>query len=128
MTVAYAIRALLAASHISATVNYMPHTGTNAIAVMDTGGMASDYAHGLSPAIYDNPSFQILIRNASKPAADALITSILAILDGKLNVISGQVTFIEIRQSTPAIYLGRVQTDAGETNEYSLNFNAKLRR
>ena len=128
MTVAYLIRTLLTTASITASVNYMDFTVTDAIAVMDTGGMASDYTHGTSPAIDDNPSFQILIHNASKVTADGIIDSILATLDGKMNVVSGTVTFIEIRQSSPAIYLGKVQTDKGETNEYSLNFNAKLRR
>ena len=128
MTVAYLIRTLLTTASITASVNYMPFTGTDAIAVMDTGGMGSEYTHGTSPAIDDNPSFQILIHNASKTDADTVIDSILATLDGKMNIASGDVTFIEIRQSSPAIYLGRVQTDKGETNEYSLNFNAKLRR
>jgi len=128
MSVAYDIRALLASASITASVNNMPLNVTDAVAVFETGGMPPDYTHGTAPAIDDKPSFQILIHNASKTAADTLIDTILSTIDGKMNITAGNQIYTEIRQSTPAIYLGRVQTDAGETNEYSLNFTARTRR
>lgn len=128
MSVAYDIRALLASVNITASVNNMPLNVTDAIGIFETGGMPPDYTHGMSPDIDDRPSFQIIVHNASKPAATAIIESILATIDGKMNILAGDQTYTEIRQSTPAIYLGKIHTDAGETNEYSLNFTARTRR
>ena len=130
MSVGYDIRALLASAGIAAQVNNVDDGVQNTVAVMETSGFQPIRCHSGTQAalIIDRPSFQILVRNSSKPAATALIEQIIGVLDG----IAGQEIngeyYISVMMASSPMYLGRVQTMAGETNEYSINFDTQKTR
>ena len=127
MSVGYDIRALLASAGIAAQVNNVDDGVQNTVAVMETSGFQPIRCHSQTQAalVVDRPSFQILVRNSSKVAATELIGQIIATLDG----ISGQEIngeyYISVLMASSPMYLGRVQTLAGETNEYSINFDTQ---
>ena len=62
------------------------------------------------------------VHNASKATANTVIDTIITALDNRANETINGNFYQSVRMSTPPYYLGLVQTGAGETNEYSINF------
>ena len=127
MSVGYDIRALLASAGIQAQVNNVDDSVQNTVAVMETSGFQPIRCHSASQValVVDRPSFQIIVRNSSKQNAAALLKQIVSTLDG----IAGQEIngehYVSVLMASSPMYLGRVQTLAGETNEYSINFDTQ---
>lgn len=127
MSVAYDIRALLSSAGIAAQVNNVDDSVLNTVAVMETSGFQPIRCHSATQGtlVVDRPSFQIIVRNSSKASATTLIEQIISVLDG----IAGQEIngehYISVLMASSPMYLGRAQTQAGETNEYSINFDTQ---
>lgn len=127
MSVGYDIRAHLASAGIAAQVNNVDDSVLNTVAVMETSGFQPVRCHSTTQdaLVVDRPSFQIIVRNSSKASATTLIEQIIGVLDG----IAGQEIngehYISVLMASSPMYLGRAQTQAGETNEYSINFDTQ---
>ena len=130
MTTAEDISVYLTEQGITASVNDIDNTTTDAIGVFDTGGFAPVRCHG-SKAYqhpYDRPSFQILLRCANKLTASTRLDNITGVLDGIMNQTLNGHYYLKIEQNTSVSYLGRVETESGETNEYSVNYTSVKQR
>lgn len=127
MSVGYDIRALLTSAGITAQVNNVDDSLQNTIAVMETSGFQPIRCHSATQEALtiDRPSFQIIVRNSSKPVANTLIEQIIATLDGIAGQEINGEQYISVLMASSPMYLGRVQTQAGETNEYSINFDTQ---
>ena len=127
MSVGYDIRALLTSAGITAQVNNVDDGLQNTVAVMETSGFQPIRYHSATQEALtiDRPSFQIIVRNSSKPVANTLIEQIIATLDGIAGQEINGEQYISVLMASSPMYLGRVQTQAGETNEYSINFDTQ---
>lgn len=115
------------------SVNYVSETKSNAISIMETGGNTPVRPHGIKTETeviqnqIDRPTFQVILRRSDKPTAEQDIKIIRGLLDGiTLQDINGT-RYISITQTATAAYLGKVRTDEGDSNEYSLNFEAQIK-
>jgi ribosomal protein S27E len=124
MSVGDDMKSLLTTAGVTANKNYLDMSVQNAVAVMETGGFSPIKCHGghTTTTTFDRPSFQILVHNASKASANTVIDTIVTALDNRANESINGHFYQSVRMSTPPYYLGLVQTAAGETNEYSINF------
>jgi ribosomal protein S27E len=124
MSVGDDMKSLLTTAGVTASKNYLDMSVQNAVAVMETGGFSPIKCHGghTTTTTFDRPSFQILVHNASKASANTVIDTIVTALDNRANESINGHFYQSVRMSTPPYYLGLVQTAAGETNEYSINF------
>lgn len=91
---------------------------------METGGYAALKTHGSTKAnpIIDQPSFQIILHKQYKDDASDILELLKTLLDGALCTVINDTRYLQIEQTAPPIYLGKVQTERGETNEYSVNY------
>ena len=130
MSVGDDMKSLLTAAGVTANKNYLDMSVQNAVAIMETGGFSPIKSHGghASTVTFDRPSFQILVHNASKATANTVIDTIITALDNRANETINGHFYQSVRISTPPYYLGLVQTGAGETNEYSINFITQKNR
>lgn len=129
MTIGYDMRVFLAAEGFTdISVNNVDDTRANTISIMETGGLPSTRAHkaGKAPAEIIRPSFQIVLRRTSKETAAADIENIRELLDGIILKTINGTKYITVQQVGQAVYLGKFRTDAGDTNEYSLNFETQI--
>ena len=124
MSVGDDMKSLLTTAGVTASKNYLDMSVQNAVAVMETGGFSPIKCHGghTTTTTFDRPSFEILVHNASKASANTVIDTIVTALDNRANETINGHFYQSVRMSTPPYYLGLVQTAAGETNEYSINF------
>lgn len=127
MSIGHDIKTHLTANgYQNVTVNDVSEAKANTIAVMETGGFAGTRRHGTTATLeVSRPSFQLIIRRTNKTTAATDIAAIEGLLDGKLMTTINGTLYLSILQTTPAAFLGQVRTDAGDTNEYSLNFEAQ---
>ena len=130
MSVGDDMKTLLTNAGVAANKNYLDMSVQNAVAIMETGGFSPIKSHGghASTVTFDRPSFQILVHNASKATANTVIDTIITALDNRANETINGHFYQSVRISTPPYYLGLVQTGAGETNEYSINFITQKNR
>lgn len=130
MSVGDDMKTLLTIAEVTASKNYLDMSVQNAVAIMETGGFSPIKCHGghASTVTFDRPSFQILVHNASKADANTVIDTIVTALDNRANETINGHFYQSVRMSTPPYYLGLVQTGAGETNEYSINFVTQKNR
>ena len=130
MSVGDDMKTLLTAAGVTASKNYLDMSVQNAVAIMETGGFSPIKCHGghASTVTFDRPSYQILVHNASKADANTVIDTIITALDNRANETINGHFYQSVRMSTPPYYLGLVQTGAGETNEYSINFITQKNR
>ena len=130
MSVGDDMKTLLTAAGVTANKNYLDMSVQNTVAIMETGGFSPIKCHGghASTVTFDRPSFQILVHNASKATANTVIDTIITALDNRANETINGHFYHSVRMSTPPYYLGLVQTGAGETNEYSINFVTQRNR
>ena len=130
MSVGDDMKSLLTTAGVTADKNYLDMSVQNAVAIMETGGFSPIKSHGghASTVTFDRPSFQILVHNASKAEANMVIDTIITSLDNRANETINGHFYQSVRMSTPPYYLGLVQTGAGETNEYSINFVTQKNR
>jgi hypothetical protein len=130
MSVGDDMKSLLTTAGVTANKNYLDMSVQNAVAVMETGGFSPIKCHGgpTTTTTFDRPSFQILVHNASKASANTVIDTIVTALDNRANESINGHFYQSVRMSTPPYYLGLVQTAAGETNEYSINFVTQKNR
>jgi len=99
--------------------SYLPDNVTNSMAVLDTGGTQPD------PDIpTKEPTFQIVIRNATYSAGKTLLDAIRSALHQKANVTYGSTYFYFILAISEGGHLGR--NDNG-FDEFSINFRARIR-
>ena len=124
MSVGDDMKSLLTTAGVTANKNYLDMSVQNAVAIMETGGFSPIKCHGgyATTVTFDRPSFQILVHNASKANANTVIDTIVTALDNRANETINGHFYQSVRMSTPPYYLGLIQTGAGETNEYSINF------
>ena len=124
MSVGDDMKSLLTAAGVTADKNFLDMSVQNAVAIMETGGFSPIKCHGghATTVTFDRPSFQILVHNASKADANTVIDTIITALDNRANETINGNFYQSVRMSTPPYYLGLLQTEAGETNEYSINF------
>lgn len=130
MSVGDDMKSLLTTAGVTTNKNYLDMSVQNAVAVMETGGFSPIKCHGghTTTTTFDRPSFQILVHNASKASANTVIDTIVTALDNRANETINGHFYQSVRMSTPPYYLGLVQTAAGETNEYSINFVTQKNR
>ena len=130
MSVGDDMKSLLTTAGVTADKNYLDMSVQNAVAIMETGGFSPIKSHGghASTVTFDRPSFQILVHNASKAEANMVIDTIITSLDNRANETINGHFYQSVRMSTPPYYLGLLQTGAGETNEYSINFVTQKNR
>lgn len=124
MSVGDDMKTLLTAAGVTADKNYLDMSVQNAVAIMETGGFSPIKCHGghATTVTFDRPSFQILVHNASKADANTVIDTIITALDNRANEMINGNFYQSVRMNTPPYYLGLIQTEVGETNEYSINF------
>ena len=130
MSVGDDIKTLITAAGVTADKNYLDMSVQNAVAIMETGGFSPIKCHGgyATTVTFDRPSFQILVHNASKADANTVIDTIITTLDNRANEMINGNFYQSVRMNTPPYYLGLIQTEAGETNEYSINFVTQKNR
>ena len=130
MTTAKDISVYLAGLGIVASYNDVDNSTTDTISIMDTGGYAPVRCHGAqaNQHPYDRPSFQVIVRCASKETASTRIDEINNALDGIMNQTLNGNYYLKIEQNTSVSYLGRGETEEGETNEYSVNYTSVKQR
>lgn len=128
MTAAQDIVAYLAAHNISATLNHVDETKVNTIGVIDTGGYSPERCHGTQSTVLDRPSVQIIVRGDTKRYSLSVLSSIIDTLDGLRNVTLNNQYYLYVDMVNQPTYLGRVQTNSGETNEWSVNFSTIKQR
>ncbi|MBE6506416.1 MAG: hypothetical protein E7Z72_00620 [Methanocorpusculum parvum] len=126
MSVGYDIRSLLETAGIHADVNNINSALASTISVMETGGYPPTRCNSSNtPApVTERLTVQIIVRDPQKPAANKTITQIIAALDDTTNCVVNDTHYVSLMISIPPVFLGRVQTGQGETNEYSINFEA----
>jgi hypothetical protein len=99
---------------------FMPEKPDDCVLLLDTGGAEPDRELPMG-----SPSFQILVRNKSYSAGDAIMKSIVDLLHQKMNETLGSTYFYTIFLMGEAGYLGR---DAKGRDEWSVNFICQTRR
>lgn len=95
----------------------LPDSPDNAIAIIPTGGFARDLHFG-NDSILREPTFQIIVRNASYATGEALCETILGLLSGKTTT-----NIKVIQQMSDIISLGR---DQNNRPNWSINFRCYL--
>ena len=100
--------------------SHLPDNDTEAIAVLDTGGVEPDkYITAM-----DNPTFQIIVRANNYSDGKSRIDTVKSRLHGRANVTLGSTYFYFIHAQAEPGHIGR--NDRGQ-DEFSINFIAKTR-
>lgn len=102
-------------------LGYMPDQ-QNAVVVMETGGQGPYLDYG-DDADQIRPSFQVLVRNSNYITGVEKAVDIRSLLMALSNTTINTTTYLYIRATGDVAYLGRKAVAAGETNEFSVNFN-----
>lgn len=103
-------------------LGYMPDQ-QNVVVVMETGGQGPYLDYG-DDADQIRPSFQVLVRNSNYITGVERTANIRTLLQSITNTTINSNTYLYIRATGDVAYLGRKAVSAGETNEFSINFNS----
>ena len=103
----------------------MPDTPNNLCCLYNTGGFDSRHSLGSSTATYDEPTFQIRIRDSSYSSGVTRCEAIMKALDGKTNQTINSKKYITIFKMGDINGLGK---DSKNRSEFTLNFRARVKR
>jgi hypothetical protein len=99
---------------------FQPDTPNNCLVIRDTGGPPPDKYIPTA-----DPTFQILVRNISYPAAQDIVDQIVTLLHQKAGVTLGDHYYYSIFLLGEPGYIGK---DEKNRYEFSANFIAHIRR
>ena len=97
-------------------IGSMPSTSDNVVCLYNTGG----YARSMSGTFVEEPTFQVMVRNTSYEAGEALCETIAALLHGKSTT-----HLLMVEQQSEVLDLGR---DENSRSEFSIKFRCYYRK
>ena len=127
MTVIEDIKAYLTTAGYTVSVGYIPDTPTS-ITLFETGGYSTIQYFPAGSSPQDRPSLQVRVRNPNYVTANSTSYAIYGLLDAISNETINSTYYQYIRALSPPVYLGVVQTNGGETREFSINFQTHKNR
>lgn len=101
----------------------MPDTPDNLVCLFQTGG--GDPSHSFSAREFEEPSFQVMIRNKSFDTAISKAEAVKDALDGQTDLTINGNTYLSIFLQGDILPLGK---DAKNRQAVSINFRAKVKR
>lgn len=99
----------------------MPNLPDNIIALYNTGGFPPNLT--LDGCKYENPTFQVRVRNLSYVAGIAKCEAIKYALASVSNITINATRYLAIRQMSDILSMGK---DSNNRTEFSINFQAVL--
>ena len=103
----------------------MPDTPDDLIALYNTGGLDPQHALGAQPPSWENPTFQIRLRDTSYADVIARAEAIKDLLDGKTNQTINSNYYMSIFMLGDINSLGR---DSRNRIEVTMNFAVQVQR
>lgn len=106
--------------------NELPDDPINCIGLFNTSGLDPVHTFGAMKAIYERPSFQVIVRHDTAGTARTWIESIKNAVDGKCNSTINGHYYLSIMQQGDLLSMGR--EEATHAILFSLNFLAEVQR
>lgn len=100
-----------------------PDSPDNIVTIFHTGG--ADPSHTFTSREFEEPTFQVRIRNAAFANAETKANAIKDALDGQVGISINSNTYLSIFQQGDFLPLGK---DSRNRSELALNFKAKVKR
>lgn len=117
------MKSLLTAIETSIFLMDKPDTPDNLLCLFFTGG--ADPSHAFDSKQFEEPSFQVIVRNTSALTAFSKAEAVKDALDGRTGLTIGSTKYISIFSQGDILQLGK---DEKNRTELSLNFRVKLKR
>jgi hypothetical protein len=116
------MKTLLTGIETTIEIGEQPDTPDNVITLYMTGGFSPSHSFDTK---YEQPTFQVRIRNKVATTAYSKAESVKSVLDGQHELTINSVRYISIFQMGDTMPLGK---DAKGRTELTINFAVKLQR
>lgn len=101
----------------------MPDSPDNLVCIFQTGGV--NPSHSFDARQFEEPLFQIMIRNTSYDIAFTKAEAIKDALEGQTELVIGGNTYLSIFMQGDILSLGK---DTADRTKLSINFKTKVKR